>query len=454
VGIRNPRVDRAQDVPEDTLQAAHRGPARVFDASERDTSENLRLVWEQRSLIYKVAVRALILSSIIVLLLPLEYESTVSIMPPDSSSDMGTMMAAVMGKASPELAALAGSVFGVKTSGAVLVDLLQSRTVQNRIVDRFNLQKLYWTRYKENARKTLNRRTEVKEDRKSGVISLTVMDHSPGRAHDMAQAYVEEVNHLQAEVSTSSARRERIFLEQRLASVKADLEDAEKQFSVYASKNATLDIKEQAKAMVESAALLQGQMIAAQSELQALEQIYTPANIRVRTVKARIEELRRQLQKVDGTDAGSPSSSSQSDELYPSIRKLPLLGVEWMDLYRRVKVQETVFELLTQKYELVRLQEAKEIPSINVIDSANTPEKKSGPHRVLIVLGVTFLSIAGAMAWIVGSARVQKLDRDDPRRIVFLGTVTKVSQFRQRCAQQPALAWMGSVMRGPRSWRS
>jgi capsule polysaccharide export protein KpsE/RkpR len=195
-------------------------------------------------------------------------------------------------------------------------------------------------------------------------------------------------------------------------------------------------------------------MIAAQSELQGLEQIYTPANIRVRTVKARIEELRRQLQKVGGTDAGLSPSSSQSDELYPSIRKLPLLGVEWMDLYRRVKVQETVFELLTQKYELVRLQEAKEIGTINVIDSANTPEKKSGPHRVLIVLGVTFLSIAGAMAWIVGSARVQKLNSDDPRRIVFLGTVSKANQFQQRFAQQRALAWMGSIMRGPRSWRS
>ncbi len=436
MGIKSSHLDRVQDVPEDNLQATHRGSARVFDVSEREASANLQLVWEQRSLIYKVALRTLIISSIVVLLLPPEYESTVSIMPPDSSSDMGTMMAAFMGKASPELAALAGNMFGIKSTGAILVDLLQSRTVQNRIVDRFNLQKLYWTRYKESARKTLKRRTEVKEDRKSGVISLTVMDHSPGRAHDMAQAYVEEVNHLQAEVSTSSARRERIFLEQRLTSVKADLEDAEKQFSIYASKNATLDIKEQAKAMVESAALLQGQMIAAQSELQGLEQIYTAANIRVRTVKARIEELRRQLQKVDGTDAGPSPTSSQSDELYPSIRKLPLLGVEWMDLYRRVKVQETVFELLTQKYELARLQEAKEVATINVIDSANTPEKKSGPHRVLIVLGLTFLSIAGAMFWIVESAHVQKLNPVDPRRIVFLSAMTKVNQLRQRWAQR------------------
>src|SRR5207237_9259435 len=119
----------------------------------------------------------------------------------------------------------------------------------------------------------------------------------------MAQAYVEELNNLVSQVSTSSARRERLFIEQRLSAVKTDLEDAEKQFSAFASKNTALDIKEQTKAMVESAAILQGQIIATQSELQGLEQIYTDNNVRVRSLRAQLAELKSQAQRIGGTDA-------------------------------------------------------------------------------------------------------------------------------------------------------
>lgn len=390
----------------------------------------LQLWFAQRKLIYKVALRSFLISVLIVLLLPPEYESTVTIMPPDSS-EMGPLMAAVM-KGSPDIAAVADGLLGLQTTGALVMDLLQSRTVQYRLVDRFNLQKLYSTRYKESARKTLNRRTEIKEDHKSGVLKLTVMDHSPSRAHDLAEAYIEQLNRLEAEVSTSSARRERLFIEKRLVSIKEDLEVAEKQFSDYSSKHATLDIKDQAKAMVESAAFLQGQLIAAESELQGLEQVYTPANIRVRSAKARVDELKTQLQKIDGMSAAT-KDESDPNELFPSIRELPLLGVEWADLYRRVKVEEKVFELLTQKYEVARLQEAKEVATINLIDLPNVPERKSGPHRTLIVLGVTVLSSMAAMLWIVGCVRVQQLESDDPRRVIYFNLVQRITRIHDRC---------------------
>lgn len=434
----NSVIDRVEEEAQSYAASSALNP--LVREPDREAVAKLQLLFVQRKLIYKVAFRCCLLTLIIVLLLPPEYESTVSIMPPDSS-DMGSLMAAFMTKGSPEIAALAGGLLGVQTTGALVIDLLQSRTVQYRLVERFNLQGLYSTRYKESARKTLNRRTEVKEDHKSGVIRLTVMDHSPWRAHDLAQAYIEELNRIQAEVSTSSARRERLFIEQRLKSVKAELEDAEKKFSDYSSKHATLDIKDQAKTMVESAAVLQGQMIAAQSEVQGLEQIYTPANIRVRSARARVEELRKELQKLGGMP-GATESETDSGELYPSIRQLPLLGVEWADLYRRVKVEETVFDLLNQKYELVRLQEAKEIATINVIDSPNFPERKSGPHRLLILAAVAFLSSIAAMVWIIGSAHVQQLESDDPRRLIYFSLVGKISQLLDRCAEWRLIIWI------------
>ena len=376
----------------------------------------LHLLWENRRMLYRVAAWALVLSIIVVFLIPNQYESSISIMPPDPMSGSGAMLAALASKASPELATLAGGLLGTKSSGALYAALFHSRSVQEGVIDRLNLQKVYWSRYKGDARKKLDGRTGVSEDRKSGVISLTVTDRNAQRAHDIAMAYLEELNRLLAQVSTSSARRERVFIEQRLTSVRSDLEDAEQQFSTFASKNTTLDIKEQTKAMVESAATLQGELIASESELQSLEQIYTSNNVRVRSLQARVDELKRQSQKLRGTDASLVPDAGQPDQMYPAIRKLPLLGVEWADLYRRMKIQETVYELLNGQYELARIQEAKEIASVNVIDPANLPERKSWPPRLLMIVLATVLSVAGAAVWIFGSARIQSLEHADPRR--------------------------------------
>lgn len=399
-----------------------------------DILRSLQLLWDQRRWLLRFAAWALAVSTVIAFLIPTRYESSVSIMPPDSMGASGTMLAALAAKASPELSAMAGSLLGTKSSSALFVDLFRSRSVQDRVVDRLNLQKVYWSRYKQDARKKLNSRTDVGEDRKSGVISLTVADSDPQRAHDIAQAYVEELNHVVSQVSTSSARRERVFIEQRLTAVKSDLEDAERQFGAFASKNSTLDIKEQTKAMVESAGILQGQLIAAQSELQGLEQIYSSSSVRIRSLQARVDELKRQLQKLEGTDAALVSDATVPDQMYPPIRKLPLLGVEWADLYRRMKIQETVYELLNQQFELARIQEAKEIPTVNVIDSANLPEKKSWPPRLLIIVLLTILSVAGAAGWIVGSERIQSLQHDDPRRQLALRTIDVLSQLGSRIA--------------------
>ena len=414
---RNTVVPEVESDRERTFSPVRESPTLIADLQASGSLATLELIWDRRRLLHRVALRALLISTVIVFLIPRKFESSVSIMPPrDATGDNGLMLAALAGKASPGLGAMAGNILGTKSTGALFVDLLHSRTVQDHLVDRFNLQHVYWTSYKQDARKILGARTDVAEDRKSGVISIAVTDGDPQRARDVAQGYVEELDRLVSQVSTSSARRERMFIEQRLATVKADLEDAEKQFSAFASKNTALDIKEQTRAMVESAAALQGQMMAAQSELQSLAQIYTSNNVRVRALQARVDELKRQLQQLGGTDSSLLSDATSSTELYPSIRKLPLLGVQWADLYRRMKVQETVYDLLTQQYELARIQEAKEIPTVNVIDPANVPEKKSFPPRLLIILTLTTLSVAIAAISVIASARWREVDQRDPAK--------------------------------------
>jgi capsule polysaccharide export protein KpsE/RkpR len=377
---------------------------------------SLRLLWNRHRLLFRVILYALLASTLVAFLIPARYESMTRLMPPDNQSASSLAVAsAAMSGAAGGLGGIAGDFLGFKSTSDVFVGILGSRTVQDKLIQQFDLKKLYWDRRMEDARKDLANHTGIFVDRKSQIISITVTDKSPQRAAAMGQAYVEELNRLVAELSTSSARRERIFLEGRLQAVSQDLEAAEKNFSQFASKNTAIDVKEQGKAMVEAAATLQGQLIAAESELQGLKQIYTDNNVRVRSVKARIDELKRQLEKLGGKGESMTEVSGQpSDSLYPSIRKLPLLGVMYADLYRRTKIQEVVLEALTKEYEMAKVQEAKEIPTVKVLDVANIPDKKAFPPRLLIMFLGTLLGSCFGVLLVLGSASWNAVDPEDP----------------------------------------
>lgn len=420
-------------------------------ASHERTASNLRLLWEQRRFLLRWTVIGLVVSLAIALLIPSRYVATTQLMPPDNQSGGGAAaFLAAAGRGGSGLAGLAGDLLGTKNSGALFVGILSSRTVQDRLVDEFDLRREYGDKKMEDARMDLSKHTGVSEDRKSGILSISVWDHNPQRAADLAGAYVKELDRLVAEVSTSAARRERIFLEERLLAVKQDLDASASKFSDFASKNTAIDIPAQGKAMVEAAATLQGQLIAAESELHGLQAIYTDQNARVKALRARVSELRAQLGKIGGEAGGAGALSPKSDpSLYPSIRQLPVLGVTYADLYRRTKIQETVFELLTQQYELAKVQEAKEIPSVKVLDAAVVPTKKSFPPRGAFTATGALLFFLGACVWIFAHRTYMSIDPQDPRK-QLAEEVGLALKARSTFATAGAAAMLkGIVGRGP-----
>jgi uncharacterized protein involved in exopolysaccharide biosynthesis len=372
----------------------------------------LRLLWCQRMFLLRFSVLGLAASLLVAFLIPSRYTSSARLMPPESDSNAGLATVAAALAGSTGIAGMASSLLGIKNSSDIFVGVLGSRTAQDSLIQEFDLKTVYGVRRLEDARTELANRTTVVVDRKSQIITIQVTDTSPQRSSELAGAYVEELNRLVVELSTSSARRERIFLEERLKQVRADLEAAEKSFSEFASKNTTIDITEQGKAMVGAAASLQGELIASQSELEGLKQIYSENNVRVRSLSARVAELKSQLDKLVGK--GDVSTSSSDGLMYPSIRKLPLLGVSYADLFRQTKVQEAVFETLTKEYEMAKVQEAKEIPTVKVLDSPDVPERKSFPPRALIGFLGFVLSLCVGVAMVFGAARWKAIDPLDP----------------------------------------
>jgi capsule polysaccharide export protein KpsE/RkpR len=389
------------------------------NAVERPTwIRNASLFWDNRHIVLRVAGTAFVLSILIAFSLPKEYESGARLMPPEQGGNGAAMLAALVGKSSANgLAGVAGSLIGAKNNSALFVALLHSGTISGHLIDKFDLQRVYHKRYRDNTAKQLARLTKITEDPKNGVISIVVTDEDRERARNLAQAYLDELNGLVARVNTSSAHREREFIEQRLNTVQAELQRAQLELSDFSSKNTTIDLKEQTRATVDAGAKLEGQLIAGESELSSLRQIYGDQNVRVRAAEARDAILRHELQRAnEQSNKGPEDENLDATHPYPGLRELPRLGIRWANLYRTVRIHETVFDLLSEQYEMARIDEAKSIPTVGIIDFPNIPERKSGPHRLLIVLISTMFSIGMTAIYLLARRCWLELDDFDPRR--------------------------------------
>lgn len=462
-------------MPESGREAELSGELRSPQAFEVTNGQGffptVSLLWNSRQQILRFVAGGFFFGVLVALIIPPKYQSTTQLMPPDTQSSTGmSLLSSFMsggtsgtaGGVGSDLGSLAGSLLGLKTPGELFIGVLQSRTVQDELINRFDLRKEYHVKRYDAARKVLSKNTEISLDHKSGIISITVYDRHPQRAADMAREYVTELDVLMAQLSTSAARRERIFLEERLRVVKQALDSASKDLAEYSSKNATLDVDDEGKAIVTAAAALQGELIAAQSEAKGLEQIYTSNNVRVKSLHARIAELERKLNEVGGTKGVSTGNVNQStdaqgesnDFLYPSLRQLPIIGERYIDLYRQAKIDEKVFELLTAQYEMARIQEAKEIPTVKVLDVANVPERRSSPPRTaLTILFTVFAFLVGAV-WIVGRRKWNQLDHYSPMRLTLLEIAGDVRSTKSWANIQALFHRVSSRVRGTRFFRS
>ena len=416
-------------------------------------AQQLRLLWDRRRLLLGATVAGLLASTLLALLLPNSYTSTAQLMPPDPQSSTSlAMMATLANKNSSGMGPLAGDLLGLKSTGALFVGILRSDAAQSRLVEQFDLKEVYRKRLAQDAREELDQHTIVSEDRKSGIITIRVTDHSPQRAAALANAYVDQLNVLIAGLSTSAAHRERVFLQERLRLAKQELDNASGDLARFSSQNSTLDLQTMGKVALDAAGDLAGELIAAQAQLQELRQIYTDENSRVRALSARVAELRKQLQKMGGERPEMPGRarasvqaaaerSPSSDLPYPSLRSLPLLDVKYADYYRRGKIQETVYELLTQQYELAKIQEAKETPTIKVLDHPKVAEKKSSPPRMLISALGTFLTFCACLLGVLAAERWRRWYAQDPRKVLAQQVAREVGRAANASGNWLARGW-------------
>ena len=393
------------------------------DSIEIPIGDLVASIWQRRRWLAKVIGLSALAAIGIALLIPNQYTSMTQLMPPDQQALSNTSVLSALTGAIPTASLSSGGLMNTRTPGGTFIGILNSQTAQDDIIDRFDLRSVYDCKFYSDARKTLTGQTTIDEDRKSGIISLSVTDSDPKRARDIAEAYVGELDKLVNKVSTSSARRERLFLEDRLKSVKNELDASSLELSQFSSHNATLNPQSQGQALMESATRLQAELITTQSELSGLKAMYSDDNVRVRGSQARVDELQSQLRKMGGIGKSVNGEDLNSDHFMPSIRQLPLLGTKYADLYRQVSMQESIYGTLTKQLELAKVQESKEIPPVKVLDEPQVPERKSSPHRATIVLLVVLASSFVGITWIIACKLWEITDASHPVKAVGLAVL-------------------------------
>jgi len=381
----------------------------------------LEAIWEHRRLILKATVVGLILGAAVAyLVLRNEYTATAQLMPPDQQSV--TSVSTLNGLESPNvLPNIGGGLMSQRTPGSTIIGILSSDTLLDTIIDRMNLREEYHTKFYTDARKVLSKNTVMEEDKKSGIVSIEVTDRDPKRARDIAQAYIDELNTLLNTLNTSSAHRERVFLEDRLKTLKVELDKTSEDLSHFSSRTGTVNPQGQGEALIEAVARLQGELVTAESELSALKATYSADNVRVRSAQARVDELSGALRKMGGTsEASGTESTVQTGEPYPSLRQLPLLGATYADLARKMATEGAIYDTLTKQYEVAKVDEAKELPVARVLDAPKVPERKSSPHRLMITLGAAMLAGFFAILYVAVRKFWKLLPSETPLKMLLI----------------------------------
>lgn len=382
-----------------------------------DLVEYLQVIEKRKKSIIFITVSAFVISAVVTLLLPKVYSSTAKILPPQQ--DQG-IMSAFMGQMGVGVASLASDILGAGKPSDLYAGILDSDGLRDKIIDRFKLMDVYGERYRLDTYKVMQEKVTIVSGKKDGIISITVEDKDPKRAADMANAFVQELGKMTVVMSISGASQKRSFIEERLSKAKVDLARAEDGLKIFQAKNKALDLPEQAKGTIKGIADLMGELAVQEVQLATLRRQFTDDSQEVKNLKASISNMKTQLAKLEG--GGTRSA-------IPSVGSMPAMGQEYLRLMREFKIQETLVELLTKQYEMVKFTEANEVSNIQVIQKATVPDKRIKPKRTIVVAAS---SVGGFLFAVLFAFFAEFLDRLHPeKRALLQQTVRRFFSLRE-----------------------
>jgi tyrosine-protein kinase Etk/Wzc len=346
----------------------------------------LASIVKRRKLIYVNVIVVGIISLIISLLMPKWYKSEAIVLPQMNDSfslglggALGEIAGSMLGPSGYELPMLA-------TRADVYETILKSRRVAEDVIQQFDLKRLYKSDNIDLAVKELRNHvlTEVGRD---GSLKISFeAKRDPQLAADAANYLVATLDRINQQTSQSKAKNTRMFVEKRLEDNKKELAAAEQALKKFQEENNTLSLPEQTRVSVESAAQLMGELTTLRIQLGVMGKEMSPSHGAMVELKNKINQIDKVLREMKQGGGSRAAGNVGMDELLLPLEKVPELGLQYARLFREVKIQEAIFELLTQQYEQARIQEMEDTPTLQVLQKATPPVLKSRPKRAIVIL--------------------------------------------------------------------
>jgi len=364
--------------------------------------------------IVRFAGIAMLVGIVVSLLLPVRYTATVKILPPRQTPSESTLLTAQLANlATPSLSGgVTGALNLLRNPDELYLGLLASRPVADALVREFNLVKIYKAKDSADARLDLARDTAITTDAKSGFITVAVTGRDREQAAQIANAYIEQLRGLTQTLAVTEASQRRLFYEEQLKRTQDALVAAEYAFRQVQQSKGVIQPEAQARVLITGIADLRAQIAAKQVQLEMLRSYSTEHNPDVELAENQLASLEGQLRKLEGGH-----SSSHFDL---AVEDVPGASLDYLRSEHELLYQQTLFDLLVKQYDAARLDEAKEATVIQVVEPAIAPERKSSPHRVVIVLGAGLMGLLAACLYVIAGDSLRK----DP---VFYG---KLREFR------------------------
>lgn len=298
------------------------------------------------------------------------FTASTKFLPPQQQSTAASMLQSLGALGA---GGLVGAAAGIKNPSDQYIAFLKTRSVQDALIQRFDLKQRYEQKYLDSTRKVLEKNTTVSSG-KENIITLQVDDKDPKMAADMANGYMEELSNLLNRLAVTEAQQRRLFFEKQLAETKTKLNAAEKALTSSGVSIAALNANP--AIALEGPARLRAQATAQEVKIASMRSYLTENAPEVRQALSELAALRAQLNKAEKAQT-SGSSPTGSDD--------------YINKYREYKYQETLLDLFTRQFELAKVDESREGAIIQIVDAAQIPERKSKPKRAIIAIGSTFV---------------------------------------------------------------
>jgi len=351
---------------------------------------------EERQLLIRGMLVGAVLATIIAFLIPPRFTATAQILPPQQSqSAASSLVAGQLGSLGALLSGGGAKDLGLKNPSDVYVSMLKSRTVEDSLVRRFELQKVYSKSRLSDTRKKLESRTKIVAQ-KDGIISISVEDGDQKRSADLANAYIEELRVVTKSLALTEAAQRRLFFQQQMDETKDKLTKAEEALKEFQQKSGLIQPDSQSKAMIGSMVELQAMIAAKEVEVQSMKSFAAPGNPDLNLAERQLEGLRDQLSKLQ-----RQRGPVVEGDIEVPTGKVPEVALQYIRKFRDVRYQEALYEQFGKQLEIAKVDEARDAVLIQVLDGAVVPDRRSYPLRWLVVLIGTLVTLIALSALIL-----------------------------------------------------